>query len=248
MALVNQGGSLLLRNGALATGQACCCGPQACDCNSGFSFYANGALLVPGGGVPTTSSYKEWIPGISPYTFFDFKTFFDAPPTSGLFTYGTYGWAQGAECDENGDLVVRVNIYCSAQDMEDVTQAEIVESRFYKFELSAPGAGALLTGSPIAPPEGAEADFLFYGSPGVIEGQTIVYLSSGSPDDGRFRMDWSSVTVQASCVTNCGGGEYINDCGDCGEGCACVELQYSVNFSDDPFSFTLNTCRLNPLP
>lgn len=35
MALVNQGGSLLLRNGALATGQACCCPSDPCCCADG---------------------------------------------------------------------------------------------------------------------------------------------------------------------------------------------------------------------
>lgn len=35
MALVNQGGSLLLRNGALATGQACCCKEKGCCCING---------------------------------------------------------------------------------------------------------------------------------------------------------------------------------------------------------------------
>lgn len=37
MALVNQGGSLILRNGALATGQACCCSPP-CSCSQNNPF------------------------------------------------------------------------------------------------------------------------------------------------------------------------------------------------------------------
>lgn len=42
MALVNQGGSLLLRNGALATGAACCCSKCSGPCPTGVSECAPG--------------------------------------------------------------------------------------------------------------------------------------------------------------------------------------------------------------
>jgi hypothetical protein len=48
MALVNQGGSLLLQNGALATTQACCCNKCSGPCPNGVSDCAPGCECVDG--------------------------------------------------------------------------------------------------------------------------------------------------------------------------------------------------------
>lgn len=45
MALINQGGKLLLQNGALASGSGCCCGGSPCEC----------ALPYPAGTVVTAN-------------------------------------------------------------------------------------------------------------------------------------------------------------------------------------------------
>jgi hypothetical protein len=67
MALVNQGGSLLLRNGALATGQACCCNrcfgpcdgenpcPEGCECVDGQCVAESGDCATNGCPPPEIS-------------------------------------------------------------------------------------------------------------------------------------------------------------------------------------------------
>ena len=65
MTLVNQGGSLLLRNGALATGAACCCNKCSGPCPNGVSECAPGcgckdSQCVPCSGPCDTSCYVAY--------------------------------------------------------------------------------------------------------------------------------------------------------------------------------------------
>lgn len=256
-ALTVQDGKLVLRDGALGVGQGCCCGGCECTCNSTFSLYANGARLNGGADnlpVYLSRGFTFWIPGISPYQYIAHLEDWDNEGARVLETDGWTGSAQygaapvngiNGSCDENGDLIVRINIYCKVEDGS--TSAQIIESRFYKFDMSG-GACGVLTGSPVDPPEDAELEGGF-GDDGVIEGQTIVYAGDVSPDDISFRMDWSSVSIQASCDTQCTPGLYVSECPEeCGGGCACSEVGFSARFSGEPDPLTLYACRLNPLP
>ena len=59
MALVNQGGSLLLQNGALATGQACCCEKCSGPCPTGVSECAPGCGCKDSKCVPCSGPCDE---------------------------------------------------------------------------------------------------------------------------------------------------------------------------------------------
>jgi hypothetical protein len=73
MALINEGGKLLLQNGVLASGAACCCAPPQCECSR--STIASILASVSGtytldSSFPCAGSYA--IPEVSATTLFTF--------------------------------------------------------------------------------------------------------------------------------------------------------------------------------
>jgi len=225
-----------------------CVEAECCTCENEFFVYANGALLNGNSRFQEFNTPRvEWIPGLYPFFF-----------QGGVFTDESYGAtgvdallinsdsAAVGECDENGDLIIRVNIYnLLSIEPDGPFNTEVVESRFYKFSMANGGCGPI-TGTTIDPPADAEQD-VFLNQVGIIEGQTIVYI--GGTDDPAFRMDWSSINIQATCETGCIGGLFEDDdtCdGQCADGCVCDEVQF---FGVAGFTaLNVYACRLNPLP
>jgi hypothetical protein len=203
-----QAGKPILEDGKVGTEEACCC-EECCTCDSGFSFYANGRIL-DGWNFSGTGLGLQFTPIIPGLGF-----------ENGSWTNS--GCASNAACDDDGNLIVRINISQRGQSFigeGEYIQGGVIESRYYKFDLSGGGCG-VITGEPIALPENAssaadafECDNSSPGVEGVVDGDVIRYvfdLTDGSDadpdtlDSSPLHLDWSSIVIQASCQIECGG-------------------------------------------
>lgn len=256
MALINQGGKLLLRDGKLASGPDCCCGGDCCTCNSAFAIYANGRILdgFNFGFNVDWLSVRALIPGIG-------------FPSDQANSWNNSGLATNFQCDEDGNLTVRVNIRQRAQVAVvgvGSLEGDVYESRYYKFNLAGGGCG-IIAGEPIAIPEGAS---LVEGA--VVDGDVIrsVYeLSDGGNtdpselDSSPLHLDWSGISIHASCQTACSNviwGDCADAqlyCADVDENCQCEPVEIGTGDTEtfppggsDPFGNTLFHCVLNPFP
>jgi len=239
-------------DGKVGTEQACCCSEECCNCDSVFNFYANGRILDG-----TNFSLDGFDTGFLAYI----------PGLGFGETWENSGCVTDAECDEDGYLLVRVNLHQRSQVFVDPSflDGQIIESRFYKFDLSG-GACGLLTGDPIAVPEGAStgSDSNVCGgtTPGVagnIDGDVIRYViqigDGGFTDpallnSAPLHFDWDGIVVEASCQIQCASIQCQDAEADCGDDCECqpVEIGIAGFPAGEPDERNVFHCILNPLP
>jgi hypothetical protein len=127
MALINEGGKLLLQNGALASGSGCCCG-GACECATsqitGKTFGATVTVTIPEsdvdcpGGTHTATFELQWQGQFQRYFFcqqivLGSTSFFD-PETEQEFSFDTNGSvAVFLVCQEDGSFLSGAYFYAS---------------------------------------------------------------------------------------------------------------------------------------